>query len=129
MDGGLIKWKEAGFDTINVPVPFVHLFFHKETFTCTFVIVDEETKVCAIIDPVLDYNPSSGQVSSNSADALLTFIKENELVVSRILESHVHADHITAAAYLQSKLAGKPPICIGQGIVAVQETVKNVYNY
>ncbi len=96
-----------------------NVFYDNNTATFTYVIVDEETHKCAIIDSVLDYDQYSGRSSTNSADKVIDFINEQGLKLEWILETHVHADHITAAHYLQSKLGGK--IGIGSGIKTVLE--------
>jgi glyoxylase-like metal-dependent hydrolase (beta-lactamase superfamily II) len=87
MDGGIDAWKTAGFASLKEVSPFVHLFYHEDTSTCCFVVVDEESKQCAIIDPVLDYSISSGKVSTKFADMLIEFVKINELNVAYLLET------------------------------------------
>ncbi len=126
MTNGFLGWKQSGLPIIHQVSPFVHLFYEKDTGTCQYVIVDEETASCAIVDPVLDYDLVSGTCGFNSPNKLLEFVAANSLQVKYILESHVHADHLTAASYLKSKLPGNPPICIGQGIVAVQQNFKSI---
>ncbi|KAI8908427.1 hypothetical protein EDD86DRAFT_232516 [Gorgonomyces haynaldii] len=124
MEGGVLEWTKRGYPVItNTPVPFVHLFYEPTTSTCCYIVVDEETKTCAIIDPVLDYNLSSGEVTTVFADKLLDFVQTNDLVVSHILETHIHADHVTAAAYLKHMLKNHPPVCIGRGVLKVQENM------
>ena len=95
----------------------IESFFDPASATITYVIIDTETRHCAIIDPVLDFDISSGQLSTQSADKLISYIQQSNLQVDWILETHVHADHLTAASYLKSKLGGK--IGIGEHIKKV----------
>ena len=104
----------------------VTAFFDEATFTVTYVAADPETGRAAIVDPVLDYEPASGRTSTASADEVIAFVGSNGLTVDWILETHVHADHVTAAPYLQEKLGGR--IAIGGNVAAVQETFKGIYN-
>ncbi|WP_010179322.1 MBL fold metallo-hydrolase [Glaciecola sp. HTCC2999] len=97
----------------------VNIFHDNSTATFTYVVVDESTKKCGIIDSVLDYDQFSATVSYANADKIITFVKENQLETEWILETHVHADHITAAHYLQEQLGGK--IAMGSGIKHVLE--------
>ena len=97
----------------------VNIFHDNSTATFTYVVVDESTKKCGFIDSVLDYDQFSGTVSYANADKIITFVKENQLETEWILETHVHADHITAAHYLQEQLGGK--IAMGSGIKHVLE--------
>jgi len=101
-------------------------FFDENTNTVTYVVTDTATKQTAVIDPVLDFNPSSGELSSISADKIIAFIDENDLKLEWILETHVHADHITAAQYFKSKRGGQ--IGIGEHIKKVQDTFKKTFN-
>lgn len=106
--------------------PTIKTFFDKDTFTATHVVRDTETKHAAIIDSVKDYDPKSGRTSTASADEVIAFIRAEGLTVEWILETHVHADHLTAAPYLQEKLGGK--IAIGNRVDAVQAVFKKVFN-
>jgi len=106
--------------------PDVKAFFDEATFTVTYVVSDPATARAVIIDPVLDYDPASGRTSTGSADQVIAYVKENELTIDWILESHVHADHISGAPYLQAKLGGQT--AIGGGVTAVQSTFKDVFN-
>ncbi|MCW8106911.1 MBL fold metallo-hydrolase [Alteromonas ponticola] len=92
----------------------VETFYDQVTGTFTYIVVDEKTKKCAIIDAVQEYDPYSACTSTTGADALVDYIDENELQNEWILETHVHADHITAAHYLQQRVGGR--IGIGSGI-------------
>ncbi len=106
--------------------PSVSAFFDEATFTVTYVVADPESAHAAIIDPVLDYDPAAGRTSTASADRVAAFVGDNGLVVDWILETHVHADHLTAAPCLSERLGGK--IAIGRNVAAVQETFKGVFN-
>ena len=92
-------------------------FFDETTATFTYVVSDEATGKCAVIDSVLDYNMHSGRSSTISADKIIAYVNENKLSVEWILETHIHADHLTAAHYLKEKLGGK--IAIGEHIKEV----------
>ena len=104
----------------------VKTFFDKATFTATHVVWDPQTKRAAIIDSVKDYDPKSGRTSTVSADAVIAFVADNALKVDWILETHVHADHLTAAPYLQQRVGGKTGI--GARIDVVQGVFKKVFN-
>jgi len=101
-------------------------FFDPETWTYTYVIYEREGAPCAIIDSVLNYDPKSGRTSTKSADEVIAFVKAHQLQVDWILETHAHADHLTAAPYLQSHLGGK--LVIGDHITNVQAVFKGVFN-
>lgn len=129
MENAIAGWRQAGFPTIQGYIkPTTHVFFEEETATCQYVVVDEATKECAIIDSVLDFNPASGTISTKSADEILAMIERSKLNVRFILESHCHADHLSASQYLKSKLPGSPPVCIGANITQVQATFSKVFN-
>ena len=106
--------------------PHVHGIFDPATWTVTYVVYAKEGAACAIIDPVLDYDPKSGRTQTDTADKLIKFVEEKKLKVEWILETHAHADHITAAAYLKQKLGGKT--AIGDHIPAVQKVFKGIFN-
>ncbi|CAM1507665.1 Fc.00g073060.m01.CDS01 [Cosmosporella sp. VM-42] len=111
--------------------PEVHSFFDPVTGTWQYVVNDPATSEAVIIDPVLDYDPTTRIIQTKNADSLLSFIDTKRYHVSRILETHAHADHITAASYLQSRLAEmqgeKPLVCIGKRISQVQELFSKRY--
>jgi glyoxylase-like metal-dependent hydrolase (beta-lactamase superfamily II) len=107
-------------------LPVIKAFFDNPTFTVTYVVHDSETKRAAIIDSVLDYDPASGRTALNSPDALIAYVKEQGLTIDWLLETHAHADHLSAAPYLQEKLGGK--IAIGAHIVAVQKVFGGLFN-
>lgn len=106
--------------------PHVKAFFDETTFTVSYVVSDPATKRAAIIDPVLDYDPASGRTSTSSSDAVIAYVNEAGLNIDWILETHVHADHLSSAAYLQEQLGGK--IAIGADVTIVQTTFKSVFN-
>jgi len=107
--------------------PVIQSFFDDFTHTITHVVIDPDTKACAIIDSVQDYDPKSGKTSTQHADRIIDFVKAEGLGVEWILETHVHADHLTAAPYLKRKLGGK--IGIGDHIGDVQEIWNPIFNY
>jgi glyoxylase-like metal-dependent hydrolase (beta-lactamase superfamily II) len=98
--------------------PHVQAFFDPATFTVSYVVHDPATKKAAIIDPVLDFTPRNGRTSTQSADALLRYVDENDLALIWLLETHAHADHLSAAHYLHEKTGA--PIVIGSEITHVQ---------
>ncbi|SMP36208.1 MBL fold metallo-hydrolase [Shimia sagamensis] len=106
--------------------PDVTAFFDNATNTISFVVKDPEGTSCAIIDSVLDFDYSSGRTDTKSADEIIAHVQEKNLKVEWILESHVHADHLSAAPYLQEKIGGK--IGIGKNITIVQDTFGKVFN-
>ncbi|MCP5381670.1 MAG: MBL fold metallo-hydrolase [Kordiimonadaceae bacterium] len=106
--------------------PNVKAFFDENTFTYSYVVTDPETKKCAIVDSVLDYAPNSGRTSTKSADEIIKYVTDKGLDVEWILETHVHADHLSAAPYLKGKLGGKT--AIGSHVTNVQEIFSGVFN-
>ncbi|OPG74502.1 MBL fold metallo-hydrolase [Pseudomonas ogarae] len=106
--------------------PYVEGFFDPETHTVSYLVLDEATRQCALIDSVLDYDPKSGRTTTTSADKLMARVIELGAKVEWILETHVHADHLTAAPYLKEKLGGT--IGIGSQITAVQEVFGTLFN-
>ena len=106
--------------------PNVTAFFDPATFTVSYVVREPDGSNCAIIDSVLDYDPAAGRTDTSSADAIIAFVKAENLTVTWILESHVHADHLSAAPYLQQQVGGK--IGIGDQITVVQDTFGKVFN-
>lgn len=106
--------------------PKITGFFDDATNTISYVIQDPQGSACAIIDSVLDFDYASGRTDTKSADAIIAFVKENSLDVQWLLETHVHADHLSAAPYLQAALGGK--IGIGDRIQVVQDTFGKVFN-
>ena len=106
--------------------PAVHAFFDQATNTITYVVVEPEGQACAVIDSVLDFDQASGRTDTRSADAVVAFIRAQGLRLEWVLETHVHADHLSAAPYLQERLGGK--IGIGDRITVVQETFGKIFN-
>jgi len=106
--------------------PDVTAFFDEATFTASYVVQEPDGTHCAIIDSVLDFDPKSGRTDTASADKVIAFIGEHGLTVDWILETHAHADHLTAAPYLKSELGGQ--VGIGAHITDVQVTFKKVFN-
>lgn len=106
--------------------PDVRSFFDEATFTATHLVADPATKRCAIIDPVLDYDPKSGRTSSASAEKVAALVGAEGFTVDWILETHVHADHLSAASYLKERLGGRT--AIGAHITDVQAIFKKVFN-
>lgn len=101
-------------------------FFDQNTSTFSYVVIDDVTKKCAIIDPVLDYDQFSGKIFYNCADNLIKFIQENNFHLEWILETHIHADHLTSASYIKNKIGGK--IAIGEGIFEVLKYWTKAFN-
>lgn len=101
-------------------------FFHQDTNTVTYVLIDLATKHCAIIDAVLDYDPASGRTSNTSADELIKFIARQGYHLQWLLETHAHADHLSGAHYIQTQIGGY--IGIGENIARVQSTFKQIFN-
>lgn len=106
--------------------PDVTAFFDEATNTISYVVKDPQSKNCAIIDSVMDIDYAAGRIAYAHADAIVTHIHEHGLSVDWLLETHVHADHLSAAPYLQEKLGGK--VGIGAKIIVVQETFGKVFN-
>ncbi|KLK90816.1 beta-lactamase [Microvirga vignae] len=104
----------------------VNAFFERRTCSIQYVVSDPATRHCALIDPVLDYDEKSGSVATVSADALLDFVRKHDLTVEWILDTHPHADHFSAAAYLKERTGAKT--AIGERIVDVQRLWKKIYN-
>ena len=110
----------------NPRAPHVKTFFHEPTFTATYVVSDDQTKRAAIIDSVWDFDQPSGRTSLEAADEIIDYVREAGLTVDWILETHAHADHLSAAPYLQEKLGGE--MAIGRDIVTVQGVFGKVFN-
>ena len=106
--------------------PDVTAFFDPATYTVSYVVADPSTRRAAIIDPVLDYQASSGRTSTVSADKVVAFVKEHDLEVDWILETHVHADHLSGAPYIKAQLGGET--AIGEHVTAVQDVFKGIFN-
>lgn len=110
----------------QIRAPHVQAFFDEPTFTASYVVHDPATKAAAIIDSVLDFDHAAGRTSFESADKIVSFVEEQGLKVEWILETHAHADHLSAAPYLQEKLGGQ--LAIGAEIVTVQNVFGKIFN-
>ena len=106
--------------------PAITAFFDEDTFTVTYIVADPDTKQCAVIDTVLDYDANMGRTRTDSADKVIASIKEQGLTVTWLIETHVHADHLSAAPYIQQQLGGK--IAIGNQITQVQDIFGNLFH-
>lgn len=106
--------------------PEVRPFLHQPTGTWSYVVADPDTRRAAVIDPVLDFDLKAGCTWTESADAVIAFVREQGLTVDWILETHAHADHLSSAPYLQAEVGGK--VAIGEGIRSVQCTFRDVFN-
>src|SRR3546814_15568219 len=104
--------------------PQVQAFFDEQTSTFLYVVHHPADSVCAVIDSVLDYDPKSGRTSTDSADKIMDFIRQRQLPVQWLLETHAHADPLSAARYIQAQLGGK--IAIGEHIVQVRSEERRV---
>ena len=106
--------------------PVVHPFLHPPTSTYSYVVADAEARVAAIVDPALDYDAASGRTWTESADKLLACVRESQYQVPWILETHAHADHLSAARHLKQALGAE--VAIGAGIAEVQRTFRDILN-
>ena len=106
--------------------PIIQSFFDESTYTTSYVVADPETRIAAVIDPVLDYDAAAGRTTTCSADRIVRYLGSHSLILEWILETHVHADHLTAAQYLKHTLGGR--IGIGRYVTDVQETFRDVFN-
>lgn len=110
----------------DVSIPTVTAFFDEPTSTFSYVVRDPESTACAIIDSVLDFDYAAGRTDVRSADAIIDFIRDKGLSVEWVLETHVHADHLSAAPYLHEQLGGRTGI--GANITVVQEIFGKAFN-
>lgn len=106
----------------------IETYFDKTTFTMTYVVWDEATKDAAIIDSVMDYDPKASKIDYTSADKVCEFVKGKELNVHLIMETHAHADHLSASQYLKKRYP-QAEILIGAEITKVQEVFKELFNF
>ena len=106
--------------------PEIKSFFDPGTWTFTYVVYEKPNTPCVVIDSVMNYDPKSGRIRSTSADEVIDFIQKNHLKLEWILETHAHADHLSAAPYIQHQLGGK--IAIGHHIQEVQKVFKGIFN-
>lgn len=105
----------------------VEAFHDPRTFTLTYVVADPDSRDALVIDPVLDYDPASARVSTESADAVTAYVRREGLRVRALLETHAHADHLSASQVLRRRFPGAP-VMIGAGITAVQSVFKDIYD-
>jgi len=105
----------------------VHSFLHSDTETYTHVLADVQQQVCAIIDPVLDFDAKSGRTDTASVDKVIAFVREQGWALVYIIETHAHADHISAAIHVKETFGGK--LVIGQHITEVQKIFKQIFNF
>ena len=110
----------------STQVPEVLPYFDKDTNTFSYIVRDPSSNACAIVDSVLGFDYASGGTNTTEADAMIDYINDNDLQLEWIIETHVHADHLTAAPYIQEKLGGK--IGIGEHVITVQETFGKIFN-
>ena len=110
----------------EIRAPHVRAFFDEPTFTASYVVHDLATRTAAIVDSVLDFDPAAGRTSFESADAMIAYVEAEGLKVEWLLETHAHADHLSAAPYLQEKLGGK--LVIGAEIITVQKVFGKIFN-
>ncbi len=108
------------------PTPVIRSFFDEVSFTASYVIHDPVTLTAAIIDSVLNFDPPSGRTSTKSAEAIIAYVESEGLSIEWLLETHAHADHLTAAHYLQGQVGGK--LAIGRGITDVQKIFGDLFN-
>ncbi len=106
--------------------PVITAFFDGATYTVTYIVADPATRRAVIIDPVLDFDPKSGRTSTKSAEKVVAAVESEHLTVNWILETHAHADHLSAAHFLKERLGGK--IAIGEHIKTVQSTFRPIFN-
>ena len=111
---------------MNVTNPDVRAFFDEATFTVSYVVSDPGTRRAAIIDPVLDYDPNSGRTSTASADKMTDYVRASNLTIDWVLETHVHADHLSSAPHTKEQHGGQT--AIGRHVTAVQTTFKEIFN-
>ncbi len=112
---------------VNMSVrPKVKGFFDSATNTVTYIVKDPESNACAIIDSVMDIDYAAGKISYENADTVINYVRKNNLEVEWLIETHVHADHLSAAPYIQSNVGGK--LGIGANITIVQETFGKIFN-
>lgn len=106
--------------------PIIQAFFDEATFTVSYLVSDPQTRDATIIDPVLDFDPKSGRTSTHSADAVLGAARSKNLSIQMILETHAHADHMSAAAYLKSETGAA--VAIGENITKIQKLFRSVFH-
>ncbi|MBG0811996.1 MBL fold metallo-hydrolase [Methylosinus sp. H3A] len=126
-DAALERAREQILAVAKRPPAQVHTFFDEPTFTATHVVYDPATLRGAIVDSVLNFDAASGRTSTRGADEIVDYVKHESLTIDWLLETHAHADHLSAAPYLQTKLGGK--LAIGREITTVQNVFGKVFNF
>lgn len=106
--------------------PDIDALFHEETNTVSYIVSDPESRRAAVIDSVLDYDMAAARTATRHADLILDHVSQRDLTVDWILETHVHADHLSAAPYIRDKIGGR--VAIGERITEVQHTFGEIYN-
>ncbi len=106
--------------------PQINAFFDKPTNNVSYIVIDSQSRHCAIIDSLLDYDASAGRTNTRSADQIIDFIHQHQLQLDWIIDTHVHADHLSGAQYLKQQLGGR--IGIGEHVVKVQAIFKDIFN-
>ncbi|MEQ9478762.1 MAG: MBL fold metallo-hydrolase [Algiphilus sp.] len=106
--------------------PTVHAFFDRATFTVTYIVADPDTRICAVVDPVMDYDPNAARTSHGSAGKVVETIRDHGYTLEWILETHAHADHLTGAQWIKAQCGGK--IAIGENIRLVQAKFSGLFN-
>ncbi len=127
MNDPALESAKKQISTAQQSVPIIESFFDVSTNTVSYIVYDPISKEAAIIDSVLDYDAASGHTYFTSADTIIAYIKRHDLHVEWLLETHAHADHLSAAPYLQQKLGGK--IAIGEYIITIQDTFGKLFNF
>lgn len=107
--------------------PNIETFFHDDTGTFTYVVWDAETKTGAVVDPVLDYDAAAAHRDTASAQKVVEFVRDRGIDIDWVLETHAHADHLTAAPFIKQELGGR--IAIGEGIKTVQGRFRDIFNF
>ncbi len=113
--------------SLSAPIPEVQGFHDPDTGTVTYLVTDPATQRAAVIDPVLDYDPKAGRTSTRSADAVIGRVRERGVTVDWVLETHVHADHLSGSAYVKRAVGGR--IGIGDRIALVQAAFKDMFGF
>lgn len=108
--------------------PLIHSFYHEPTSTFQFVVVDPVTKDALVVDPALDYDPASGHITTETASGLIAFVAQQAYSISRVLETHVHADHLSASRVWQKVAGSACPISIGRRVTQVQDQFGPIYD-
>ncbi|PWB93884.1 MBL fold metallo-hydrolase [Methylosinus sporium] len=127
MDAALERAGEQILAAAKRPSVQVETFFDEPTFTASHVVYDPATRHAAIVDSVLNFDAASGRTSTKGADEIIAYVNRESLMIDWLLETHAHADHLSAAPYLQTKLGGK--LAIGREITTVQNVFGKVFNF